>query len=161
MKDQVDRRTALVLVGSTGATALLAGCADDEGPAEPDDENGEPADDDGEAEWEDVEAFHFEGRIEAWTAVEPAFIEGQENPTITLIEGNEYDFSWVNADGAVHNMEIRDADDEIVEDYQSDDVGEEGEETSIEGVVASEEMTTYICTYHEATQVGDIEVQTG
>ncbi|ELY96144.1 PKD domain-containing protein [Natrialba chahannaoensis JCM 10990] len=59
-----------------------------------------------------------------------------------------------------HNVEIRDEDDEIVDDYQNDDVTEEGEETTLKCVVASEEMSVYICTYHESTQVGDIPIQT-
>ncbi|MCU4925932.1 PKD domain-containing protein [Halobacteria archaeon AArc-dxtr1] len=143
--------------------AVLAGCGgpgeengtDEEVSDEDDVETDEPDDD-----WEAVDEFYFEGRVEAWTGLEPALIDGEDNPTITLIEGNEYDFRWVNADGVTHNLEIRDDDGEIIDDYESDDVGEEGEETTLEGVVASEEMSVYICTYHEATQVGDIEVQT-
>lgn len=152
--DRYTRRTMLVAVGGTGA-ALLAGCG---GPGEEDDE--EPENDVDDEAWEDVEEFRFEGRVEAWTGVEPDIIDGEENPTITLIEGQEYDFTWVNADGVEHNLEIRDGDDEVVDDYQSDDVEQEGEEASIEGVVATEEMAVYICQYHETTQVGDVEVRT-
>ncbi|MFU8868058.1 hypothetical protein [Natronococcus sp.] len=57
-------------------------------------------------------------------------------------------------------MEIRNEDGDVVEDYQSDDVEAEGEEAMIEGVTATEEMTTYICQYHESTQVGDITIET-
>ena len=143
---QLSRRAVVKASGVTGA-ALLAGCLNDE------------PDDDDDA-WADVDAFHFEGRVEAWTGVEPSLIEGEENPTITLIEGQEYDFSWENADGVLHNMEIRDGDGEVIDDYQSEDVSEEGEEATIEGVVATEEMDVYICQYHTTTQVGDIEIQT-
>ncbi|AXR77389.1 PKD domain-containing protein [Natrarchaeobaculum sulfurireducens] len=154
------RRTMLKAASVTGV-ALVAGCADDaEEPddEEPDDE--EPDDEEVDAEeWEDVDEFYFEGRTEAWIGIEPELIADEENPTITLIEGQEYDFRWVNGDGVTHNLEIRDGDDEIIDDYQSDDVSEEGEETTLEGVVASEDMEVYICVYHEATQVGDIEIQ--
>ena len=152
---RLSRRTAMAMVGATGV-ALLAGCNGD------DDE--EPADEEPEEvdieEWEDVDEFYFDGQIEYWGGVEPAIIEGEENPTITLIEGQEYDFTWINVDGVEHNLEIRDEDGDIVDDYQSDDVSEEGEEASVDGVVATEEMVTYICRYHETTQVGDINVET-
>ncbi|THE64068.1 PKD domain-containing protein [Salinadaptatus halalkaliphilus] len=155
--------TRRMVLGASGAVSMaaLAGCG---GPGEENDTDEEEPDgaENGEAddEWEDVDEFYFEGRVEAWTGLEPGIIDGEDNPTITLIEGNEYDFSWINADGVTHNLEIRDEDDEIIDDYQSDDVSEEGEETTLEGVVAAEEMSVYICTYHESTQVGDIDVQT-
>lgn len=153
------RRTMLKAASVAGLT-LVAGCADDAD--EPDDEepaDEEPDEEDVDAEeWEDIEEFYFEGRTEAWIGIEPEIIADEENPTITLIEGQEYDFRWVNGDGVMHNLEIRDGDDEIIDDYVSEDVSEEGEETTLEGVVASEDMDVYICTYHEATQVGDVEV---
>ncbi|MFP8953723.1 PKD domain-containing protein [Natrialbaceae archaeon A-arb3/5] len=162
--------TRRALLGASGAAGMtvLAGCG---GPGEENDTDEEVSDEEvsdeddvangeNDGEWEDVDEFYFEGRVEAWTGLEPDIIDGEDNPTITLTEGNEYDFRWVNADGIMHNLEIRDEDGEIIDDYQSDDVSEEGEETTLEGVVASEEMSVYICTYHEATQVGDIEVET-
>lgn len=154
MVDPLSRRTALAL-GSAVTLGAIAGCADD-----PDDNDVDDDLDVAMEEWEEVEEFSFEGRVEAWTGLEPDFIEGEDNPTLVLIEGNEYDFHWVNADGVTHNMEIRDEDDEIIDDYQTEDVGEEGEETTLEGVEATEEMEVYICAYHETTQVGDIEVET-
>lgn len=159
MTRHVPRRSALGLAGVAGFAAL-AGCG---GGSDNGDENGDgggdgPSSDD-EA-WTDVSEFYLEGRVEAWTFVEPSdVVGGMDNPTITLIEGNEYDFTWVNSDGVTHNLEIRDENDEVVEDYQSDDVGTEGEEASIEGLVATPEMTTYICQFHPSTQVGDIEVR--
>ncbi|SDK73406.1 hypothetical protein SAMN04515672_3839 [Natronorubrum texcoconense] len=156
MNEPVFRRTVIRLSGAVGIAAL-AGCGgpgDEEDEAQPEDETEDAG------EWEGVDEFRFEGRTQAWTGVEPGFLAGEENPTITLIDGNEYDFTWENADGVTHNLEIRDEDDNIVDDYQSEDLSDEGEETTVEGVIASEEMVVYICAYHEATQVGDIEVQT-
>ncbi|MDG5761265.1 PKD domain-containing protein [Natronococcus sp. A-GB1] len=154
------RRDLLRLAGAS-TVVFLAGCGNDDDEEEPtDDEDAEPEEETADEDWADVDEFAFDGRVEAWTGLEPEFIDGEDNPTITLIEGQEYDFRWVNADGILHNLEIRDEDDEIVDDYQSDDVEEEGEETTLEGVTATEEMTTYICAYHESTQVGDIEIET-
>ncbi|ELY44610.1 cupredoxin domain-containing protein [Natronorubrum sulfidifaciens] len=154
--ERLSRRTALTIAGATGM-AVLAGCGgngEENGNGE-EDENGNGAAED----WGEVDEFYFDGQISHWGGIEPAIIEGEENPTITLIEGQEYTFRWVNADGVEHNLEIRDENDDIIDEYQSDDVSEEGEEASIEGVVATTEMTTYICTYHEETQVGDITVE--
>ncbi len=39
-------------------------------------------------------------------------------------------------------------------------MGDEGEEQTLENVVASEEMVTYICEFHPTTQVGDLEIIT-
>jgi hypothetical protein len=163
-RNQCSRRTVLRLAGAS-SVVLVAGCTtgddeDENGEEEPDEEeNGEEDGDDAAEDWADVEEFYFEGRVEAWTGLEPELIADEDNPTITLIEGQEYDFRWVNADGIEHNMEIRDENDQIIEEYQSDSVQEEGEEATIEGVTATEEMVRYICTYHESTQVGDIEVE--
>ena len=161
MHNSVTRRNALAVAGVAGFS-LLAGCSDDndDDNNDADDNDDEPAIGLGREDWEDVDEFYFEGRIEAWTGIDPDVIDGEENPTIGLIEGQEYDFRWVNEDGVLHNLEIRDGDGEIVDDYVSDDVSDAGEEAEIEGVVATEEMVTYICTYHESTQVGDIEVFT-
>lgn len=164
MTGKLSRRTTIRLAGTAGVLAL-AGCGgpgeeDDTVPEEPadDTDNDEPAEDIDVEEWEEVDEFFFEGRTSAWTGVEPDIIEGDDNPTITLIEGQEYDFGWVNADGATHNLEIRDEGGEIIDDYESDTIGDEGEEAWIEGVEASTDMVTYICRFHESTQVGDIEV---
>lgn len=142
--NRITRRRFLKATGGGTAVTLLAGCADDE-PAEMD--------------WEAVDEFVFEGRVRAWTALEPDFIADEENPTIVLFEGQEYNFRWINMDGIIHNLEIRDGNDEVVDDYQSESVSEEGEEVPLDGVVATPEMTTYICQYHPTSQVGDIDVR--
>lgn len=158
MGDRISRRTALQIAGMAGAISL-AGCGGEDG-NETGGNGGDSAPAPDDEAWNDIEAFFLEGRLEAWTYVEPSAVVGDlENPTITLIEGNEYDFTWVNRDGATHNLEIRDEDGDVVEDYQSADVGQEGQEASIEGLVATPAMTTYICQFHPSSQVGDIEIR--
>ncbi|MCU4751292.1 PKD domain-containing protein [Halobacteria archaeon AArc-curdl1] len=145
--ERISRRKLLV-AGATASAATVAGCLNNDN-----DDNDVDLE-----EWEDIDEFYFEGVVEHWTGIEPDVIEDEENPTLHLIEGQEYDFRWVNGDGVTHNLEIWDEDDEIIDNYQSDDVGEEGEETTLEGVAATEEMVTYVCQYHRTTQVGDLEV---
>lgn len=122
-----------------------------------DDEQDEAVVDD--SEWKGIDEFRFEGRTEAWTGIEPALIEGEDNPTILLFEGEEYDFSWVNEDGAIHNLEIWDDDGDVIDDYETDSADTEGEEVALANVVASQEMSSYVCMYHRGTQIGEIEVR--
>lgn len=164
---QPTRRRFLTIAGS-GALVGVSGCLSDanESPEEGVEDNpGETPTDDPEeesesdTEWADVDEFYFEGRIEAWTGIEPAMIEGEDNPTVVLFEGEEYDFRWVNEDGAIHNLEIRDENDEVIDEYATDYLDIEGEEEALENVVASLEMATYVCVFHQETQVGNIEVR--
>lgn len=160
-------------VAGSVAIAGLAGCNGTANDATNGDQNDEPesdaatdpdaADQEGaledSEEWDGIDQFTFEGRIEGWTGVEPALIEGEENPTLVLFEGEEYDFSWVNKDGAIHNIEIWDDDDEVVDGYATDGMDAEDEEQALTGVVASPEMTTYVCQYHRTSQAGEIDVR--
>lgn len=143
---QSTRRRFLAAVGSV-ALVGIAGCRS---------AGEEPQDD---TAWEDVDELYFEGRIEAWTGVEPAIIAGEDNPTLVLFEGEAYDFRWVNKDGAIHTLEIWDENDDIVGEYATESVDKEGEEAVLTNVVASPDMATYVCRYHRTTQVGEIEVR--
>ncbi len=157
------RRTFTITLGSALAVGL-AGCADDNDGPEPDDDGEEPADDaDDDA---DVDGYEIDGGTEIvldgysthWEGVEPGEIDGEENPTLVLEAGEEYTIEWVNADDVLHDLRIWDDDDEVVDDLISDEVDEEGESATLE-FTASEEMTTYVCSYHQAQQVGDLVVE--
>ncbi|WP_255192680.1 plastocyanin/azurin family copper-binding protein [Natronobeatus ordinarius] len=156
----VSRRRLLKIAGAASATALVAGCTgngdDDDAPA--DDGNGD--DDDGEeideSAWEGVDTIELNAYTAGWEGVSPSVIDGETNPTIVLFEGEEYDFTWYNQDGAGHNIEIWDEDEEVVDDYATDIVTDD--EQTLEGVVASEEMAYYRCDPHAGMQ-GRIEIR--
>ncbi|ELY90542.1 hypothetical protein C483_10796 [Natrialba hulunbeirensis JCM 10989] len=154
----LSRRTALKLTGAAAATALVAGCSDDdtddENGAENGDENG--GDDIDPSEWEDVDTIELDGATGGWEGVAPDMIAGEQNPTIVLFEGQEYDFTWYNQDSGTHNIEIWDEDEEIVDDYATDQVNDD--EQTLEGVVASEEMAYYRCEPHGQMQ-GEIQIE--
>ena len=171
----LSRRRYLKVAGATGAVALVAGCADDD-PAEPDDE--EPVDDDepddeepvddepDDDEENDAEAIEIEpgtdieldAQTPGWVGIAPEEIEGEENPTLALQEGEDYTIGWPEeGDGASHNIEIRDEDDEVVDDLETEIVEEPSEDQVLE-FTASEEMAQYICEPHETTMVGDFEI---
>ena len=144
-------------------TASGAGCLGDDGDDDDDaDANDENDDDDGN----DTDGFEidpgtpivFDGYIEMWEGVEPASIEGEANPTLILEDGGDYEIEWVNADGSTHNLEIRNEDDEIVDDLVTDDVGtvDDGDSLSF---TATEEMMTYICKFHVTSQLGELIVR--
>ena len=166
----ISRRRYLKVAGATGVVALVAGCADDD-PEEPVDDEEEPDDDeepvddeepdDDEAEGIEIEPgtdIEFDAQTPGWVGTAPEEIEGEENPTLVLEEGEEYTIGWPEeGDGAQHNIEIRDEDGEVVDDYATEIVEEPGDDQVLE-FTASEEMAQYVCEPHEGTMVGDFEI---
>lgn len=153
----------------------LAGCfhaEDPDDPAAPGDDDEDPLDgnesedgdepEDGEdgdvGEWEGVNEIHLEGETEAWLGVEPGPIDGEENPTLVLFEGQDYTISFENIDGAQHNLVLRDDSGEVVEDYETDMTEEEGDEASLD-FEATAELAEYICQPHEDTMHGEIQIE--
>ncbi|WP_254766178.1 cupredoxin domain-containing protein [Salinilacihabitans rarus] len=100
----------------------------------------------------------LEALTENWVGMEPEQIADEENPTLTLTEGETYEITWENGDGAGHNIAIWDDNGEVVEDYETEIVDQEGETQTLEFDVTSE-MAQYVCIPHQTTMVGDIEVQ--
>lgn len=143
---QLTRRRVLLAAG-TAALAGMSGCAT---------VADKPTD---ASDWDGIEEFYLEGRVEAWTGIEPAIIAGDENPELVLFEGESYDFRWVNKDGAIHTLEIWDANGELVDEYTTESIDQEGKEGVLEHVVATPEMATYVCRFHRTTQVGGIDVR--
>ncbi|SIS00601.1 Plastocyanin [Natronorubrum daqingense] len=140
--------------------AALAGCNDngngEDEPANGNDENGN--DENGNGEPIEPGEIELDGETEAWTGVAPDEIADEENPTLTLEEGESYEITWENIDGVDHNIEIRDDDDEVVDGYETDLMGDEGETQTLEIDEVTDEMTQYVCEPHEGTMVGDVEV---
>ncbi|WP_323171769.1 plastocyanin/azurin family copper-binding protein [Natrialba sp. PRR66] len=173
------RRTVLRTVGATAGTVLAAGClsgADDGNGTENETEtqnggeNG-TTDDDADAEdegetdqhvnpeaWTDVETIELRGVMNGWEGVAPDPIAGETNPTLVLFAGQEYTFTWTNADGRPHNIELWDETGELVDDdYGTDLMQKQGETQTLDGVTASEEIATYRCKPHD-TMEGDVRI---
>ncbi|XVH33077.1 cupredoxin domain-containing protein (plasmid) [Haloferacaceae archaeon DSL9] len=109
------------------------------------------------SEWEDVETIRMLGNASSWIGVEPEMIAEEENPTIVLFEGNQYEFVWENDDGAGHNIELHDSEGELVEDYGTEIVRGTGEEQTLE-FEATADIAEYVCVPHITTMVGDVQV---
>lgn len=138
------RRQVLRTSAIAGLGSLLAGCAGDDVESEYDPDA-----------WAGVEEIVLEGHAQGWEGVSPAPIEGAENPTLVLFEGETYDVTWENADGEVHNFVVRDDDGEPLE--TSEDLADEGEHLTL-SLEADESMDAYVCEYHETQMGGDVVV---
>lgn len=157
MVDQTSRREALKLAG-IGSTAFLAGCLESSGADDGNsDESGE-ANGDEQSDWEDVETIRMLGNASGWIGVEPEMIADEENPTLVLFEGNQYEFTWENDDGAGHNIEFLDEKGDVVNDYETEVIRSLGEEQTLE-FEATSEMDEYVCGPHITEMVGDIQVE--
>lgn len=176
MENPISRRRFKKL-GGVAAIAGIAGCFhEDDGPGAPgediedeaDEDDMEDPDNDDEEDMEDpddepngdVEQFELEGETQHWIGIAPEEIAGEENPTLEVEEGQEYEIEWENIDGAQHNIAIIDEDEEVVEDYETELVNEEGESQTLE-FTATAEMAGYICDPHPDAMAGVIEVVNG
>lgn len=158
------RRSFLRGLGTTTALALAAGClsgADEDGASD----EPEPVVDVAEATegetdpdaWRDVATIRFDGYVGGWLGLEPAPIELVENPTLVLLEGREYELTWMNQDGIHHNVAFWDEDREVVDGYSTDGTDVVGERETL-AFEATTEMDTYRCEYQPAGQRGDVRV---
>ncbi|WP_049920845.1 cupredoxin domain-containing protein [Halopiger djelfimassiliensis] len=165
--DPTTRRTVLKLTGAVSATALVAGCGGNgggDGDGGTEEENGAPEGGDGEAdtsEWEGVSEIELGGETSAWQGQSPSQIEGEDNPTLVLFEGESYEITWENIDGARHNLEIRDENEEVVDDYSTELMDQQGETQTLEIDEVTSEMARYVCQPHEGTMNGPIQVESG
>ncbi|USZ72973.1 plastocyanin [Natronosalvus halobius] len=104
----------------------------------------------------DVDEFVFEARTSHFTGVQPSAIADERNPTLVLTEGERYTITWHNADGHVHNVEIRDENDDVVQDYRTEPTGAESQSLTFE---ATTDAAAYVCDLHDSWgQRGSIDI---
>lgn len=142
------------LTGATAVSTLLAGCMRG-GPRDggPDDDG--TGGDGGGVQIDPRTDIEFSAQNSHWEGLAPSSIEGAENPTLVLQEGEDYTVGWTEGDGGGHNIEIRDENDEVVDDLSTEVVSEPDEDQILE-ITASSEMAQYICAPHENTMRGDL-----
>lgn len=143
-------------------STLLAGCMRG-GPRDGGPRDGGPGDggndgDGGEVEIEPGTDIEFSAQTSHWEGLAPSSIEGAENPTLILQEGEDYTIGWTQGDGGGHNIEIRDENDAVV-DNLSTEVVSDPDEDQILAITASSEMALYVCDPHENTMRGDIRIE--
>lgn len=160
-EDSISRRTVMKLAGAATATAVVAGCT---GNGDDDDaeDNGDDNGDDNGADEVEVEAggrIVLEAITSGWVGQEPAEIEGARNPTFILEEGEEYEIGWEEGDGGVHNIEIVDGDDELVDDdLSTEQVTDTEPDDQFLTFEATAEMEEYVCRPHPQNMRGPLEI---
>lgn len=92
----------------------------------------------------------------AWVGVSPAEIEGDTNPTLSMVTGEEYTVEWTNTTGTSHNFVVVDEDGEEV--IASDGTAEEGDVETVE-FTATEEMGAYYSESDPDQMGGEINVE--
>lgn len=102
--------------------------------------------------------IEFSAQTTAWVGIAPDSIADQENPELTLQSGESYEIGWTEGDGAQHNIEIRNDNDEVIDDLETEITSDPGDGQWLE-FEASDEMSTYVCRPHQTTMVGDISVE--
>lgn len=99
------------------------------------------------------------GRRTGWRGGSPESIQSARNPTLRLIEGQEYTLTWENLDGAPHNFNI--IDEEGEEQFvETEIVSSRGEIQTVE-FTAQAGMAEYFCAPHPVAMRGEIEVVEG
>ncbi|OVE83051.1 hypothetical protein B2G88_16675 [Natronolimnobius baerhuensis] len=152
----LSRRETLRLGSSALLVTLAAGCAD-EGPGEEDDGD-ESNDVEPDGALEPDTRILFDAQTSGWVGIEPDEIADEENPTLTLQAGEQYEIGWFEGDGATHNIELVDDNDDVVGDYQTDEAEEGGDEQLIH-FEATDEIAQYVCRLHETTMRGDMQLE--
>ncbi|SDQ91946.1 plastocyanin/azurin family copper-binding protein [Natronobacterium texcoconense] len=151
------RRTFLKAAGATSVAAIAAGCLGDDENGGDDDTGDENGGTDGIA-IDPGTTIDLDGQTPGWEGIAPGEIDGETNPTLVLQEGETYEIGWSEGDGSQHNIAIWDDGGNVVDDLQTEQVFEPGDDQWLE-FEASGEMASYVCEPHETTMIGDIVVE--
>lgn len=108
------------------------------------------------AVWEDVDEIVLEANVTGWVGVEPAPIDGVENPTLLLFEGHEYEIEWRHGDSAMHSFQLRDVDGEPLAETEPVEPDRTPLSLTIHATAAMDE---YVCEPHASMMAGDIVVE--
>lgn len=104
-------------------------------------------------ETEVAETFELQGEIGGWVGVSPDYIEGEQNPTLVMEPGEDYEVIWENVDGASHNFAIEDESNNVfVETDYASSIGA----TESVTFTAEEGFDNYVCHPHRKTMRGQV-----
>ncbi|PGF14510.1 plastocyanin [Natrinema sp. CBA1119] len=98
--------------------------------------------------------IRFGGRISGWVGIAPDAIADERNPTLTLVQGEEYTVTWENLDGAPHNFNIETEGGEQL--FGPTEIVSEVGQTQTFEFTAEEGMAEYYCGPHPVSMRGDI-----
>lgn len=109
------------------------------------------------SEWAGIEEVVLEATVPGWVGREPHHVEDVTNPTLVLERGREYTITVENGDGAIHTLQFRDENEEIVDDYETAFLEEVGGKRELT-ITATEKLDHYVCEPHQMTMRGEIVV---
>ncbi|WP_435181396.1 cupredoxin domain-containing protein [Halorussus sp. AFM4] len=155
--EKTRRRDVLKVAGVTGALAsfgTLAGAQDQTTTAGSETTTGgETGGQETNTATGDAQPIILGGEVDGWYGLVPNAIEGEENPTLTLTSGTTYELTWINMDGAEHELLILDADGNIITATES---ATKPGATRTMTFTASQKMARYKCEYHPKRMRGEI-----
>ena len=106
------------------------------------------------------------GEVKAWHGRKPKSIQGKTNPTLNLQAGKTYTVKWKNMDGQPHNFALQDKEGnnlKVIEGKQgkkrktSQILQEKGATQTVQ-FTPTKKVSTYICTIHPTTMVGEVKL---
>lgn len=103
-------------------------------------------------------AIEFDGQTSGWVGIAPDEIDGEQNPTLVLVENEEYEIGWTAGDGSAHNIAIRDEEGNVIDDLATE-ITDEPDSDQWLHFEATAEMAEYVCEPHQGVMAGDIDVQ--
>jgi hypothetical protein len=101
-----------------------------------------------------AQAIKLGGKIPGWQGRAPEAIAGETNPTLSLQSGTTYRLTWVNLDGAKHELIIEAANG--TELVATESTSKEGATRTVT-FTATEQMAQYYCEYHPNSMRGNIQ----
>lgn len=101
-----------------------------------------------------VETIKLGGKIPGWQGRVPSAIQGKTNPTLSLEPGTTYRLTWVNLDGAEHELIIEDSNGNEITATES--ASKKGVTRSVT-FTATRKMAQYYCEYHPKSMRGNVE----
>ncbi|WP_224268224.1 hypothetical protein [Haloprofundus salinisoli] len=92
-------------------------------------------------------------RTDGWVGRAPDSIADQQNPNLSLVEGETYELIWENLDGNEHQLLIEDQSQTVL--YTTDRASDQGSQQRIT-FEAREAMSTYYCRNHSSQMRGQV-----
>jgi plastocyanin len=152
---QRERDSRRRFLQSVGAASALVGAGGLAGAQETTEEDGQETTPQAR---DDVTTIVLGGRTSYWLGLTPSPIEGEQNPTLKLREGEQYRLVWVNLDGMRHELHLEDDEGNVV--HRTEAAERVGATRSVT-FEADESLAGYRCEYHPEQMVGSVELGEG